>query len=76
MDIADEAAKYNEQFHRVAMDNHFASRPQADEQPLLIDGKRCCLDCEEPIDPRRLAAKPDAVRCTECASKKETLWKR
>jgi DnaK suppressor protein len=30
-----------------------------------------CKDCEEAIDPRRLAAEPFAVRCTTCQSRFE-----
>lgn len=30
-----------------------------------------CKDCEEAIDPRRLAAEPFAVRCTACQSRFE-----
>jgi phage/conjugal plasmid C-4 type zinc finger TraR family protein len=41
------------------------------EQPLVIDGERCCLDCEEPIEPERLAANPGAVRCVGCQHKHE-----
>lgn len=31
-----------------------------------------CIDCEEPIAPRRLAAVPWAARCLSCQEKKET----
>jgi DnaK suppressor protein len=41
------------------------------EQPLVIGGERCCLDCEEPIEPERLSANPDAVRCVVCQGKRE-----
>jgi DnaK suppressor protein len=30
-----------------------------------------CRDCEQEIDPRRLAALPYALLCTECASRRE-----
>jgi RNA polymerase-binding transcription factor len=30
-----------------------------------------CRDCEQEIDPRRLAALPYAVLCTECADRRE-----
>lgn len=30
-----------------------------------------CRDCEQDIDPRRLAALPYAVLCTECAQRRE-----
>lgn len=36
------------------------------EVALLIDGERVCVGCFEPIEPRRRAAMPDAVRCTQC----------
>lgn len=41
------------------------------EDPLVIAGERCCLTCEEPIEPERLAASPDAVRCVSCQRKRE-----
>jgi DnaK suppressor protein len=41
------------------------------EKALIIDGERCCLDCEDPIEPERLSANPDAVRCVGCQEKKE-----
>jgi len=44
---------------------------QVKEEPLMIDGRRCCLDCEEPISEKRLTANPDAVRCTPCQARKE-----
>ncbi len=27
---------------------------------------RACVDCDDPIDARRLAAAPAAIRCTHC----------
>ncbi len=30
-----------------------------------------CIDCEQPIDPRRLAALPYALLCTDCAQHRE-----
>jgi DnaK suppressor protein len=30
-----------------------------------------CMDCEQEIDPRRLAALPYALLCTECATRQE-----
>lgn len=30
-----------------------------------------CVDCDEPIDPRRLEFDPTALRCIDCASKLE-----
>lgn len=48
------------------------------EAPRVIDGVRHCLDCGEPIDKERLAARPESVRCIDCKErkeKKERLWK-
>ena len=42
-----------------------------EEAKLFINGQRCCLDCEEPIDPDRLKASPGAVRCVFCQRKRE-----
>ncbi|MBX3604756.1 MAG: TraR/DksA family transcriptional regulator [Piscinibacter sp.] len=30
-----------------------------------------CMDCDEPVDPRRLAAEPFAVRCAACQTRAE-----
>ena len=30
-----------------------------------------CVDCDEAIDPRRLAARPTAIRCTSCQTGQE-----
>lgn len=35
-----------------------------------------CIDCEEPIDPRRLLAHPAALRCARCQGLFETLRSR
>jgi len=64
-DIADKASEREQQLNSDAMQAHRA-RVQAAETPRLKDGHRVCLDCDDPIDPRRLAANPAAVRCTEC----------
>jgi len=75
MDGIDRAQAYSELYHDLAMKEHF-TRQTMPEATLIINGVRCCIDCEDPIDPRRLAAQPGAVRCTACASKKERIWKR
>jgi DnaK suppressor protein len=41
------------------------------EKQLIVDGRRLCLKCEEPIPDARLKANPDAVRCVECQAKHE-----
>lgn len=35
------------------------------------EGHQVCVDCLERIDPRRLAARPQAVRCLECQADEE-----
>jgi len=41
------------------------------EAPLVIDGQRCCRDCGQPIPAPRLAARPQAIRCIDCKTRKE-----
>lgn len=41
------------------------------EQPDEVDGTRYCLDCGHEIDPRRLAFRPESVRCVECQQIKD-----
>lgn len=38
---------------------------QPTHKPLIIDGVRCCLGCEEDIS-ERLKVLPNAVRCVIC----------
>ncbi|MBN6741784.1 TraR/DksA C4-type zinc finger protein [Acidithiobacillus sp. MC6.1] len=45
----------------------WACREAPDEDDA---GTRYCLDCAEPIDPKRVAA-VDAVRCVACATARE-----
>lgn len=48
-----------------------AERASSHEQPSVIEGRRVCLDCFEPILKRRLKANPRAVRCVECQEIRE-----
>lgn len=71
MDIIDDAQEMAE-FHRqqsirIALNGRYRER----EQPLIIDGVRCCLGCEDPISEDRLRLKPYAVRCTACQEQKD-----
>ena len=34
------------------------------------DGEVICIDCDLPIQPKRLRAKPNAARCIDC----QELW--
>ena len=73
MDIIDHAQELDQEFQQKALEAHkrrknFAEPP---EVQLIVDGIAYCLDCDEDIDPARLKARPDAVRCVECQGKKE-----
>ena len=45
-----------------------------DDEPLIINGVRCCMDCEKPIPPARLDLQPNARRCVKCQTKKEKRY--
>jgi phage/conjugal plasmid C-4 type zinc finger TraR family protein len=57
-----------EAFHRRRYGMEVA---RAEEDPFYIDGRRCCLDCEEPIPEARLRVNPGATRCMKCQGMKE-----
>lgn len=41
------------------------------EEPLIVDGVHCCVDCGGEIPPKRLEARPESVRCIDCKTYKE-----
>lgn len=43
-----------------------ALRADSGERPREYRGVRYCLDCDDPIDPRRIDALPSVVRCAFC----------
>jgi len=43
-------------------------RAQITDEPLMVNGQRLCLDCEEVIPAERLAVQPESVRCVPCKS--------
>ena len=59
MDLVDRAQAREEQDRELALRAHNARVAQA-------AGSGVCLDCKEPIDKRRLAANPAAIRCSDC----------
>lgn len=63
MDDADAAQAMEARERASAIARALAARP---ETPLYLNGRRCCLDCEEPLPAARLAARPEAVRCVGC----------
>ena len=65
MDECDAAQAVESLARRAALNRALADLA-GPEAPLYLDGRRCCLDCEEPIPAARLAARPEAVRCVTC----------
>jgi len=59
----------------VALKNQLAGAVET-EEPLIIDGMRCCVDCGEVIPEERLRARPESVRCIDCKTFKEVREKR
>ncbi|NQZ03611.1 TraR/DksA C4-type zinc finger protein [Idiomarina sp.] len=64
MDQFDRAQKL-EQMHRDRAINAAKRRP-SQQQPMVIDGIRVCIDCLDDIQIARLKHIPDAVRCISC----------
>lgn len=69
-DVVDRAGKYEEKQRQSNIDAQL-KKGQETETPRELAGVRYCLDCDEEIDARRVAFKPDVVRCVECQSFKE-----
>ncbi len=67
MDDADRAQRLEEQQRESAL----AARGAPAETPRTHHGARVCLGCDERIEAPRLAANPQAVRCTECQRRHE-----
>jgi len=68
-DIADNAQKFEQMERDAALRN----RTQPDEtSQLIVDGQVLCVDCEEPIDQRRLKYIVNASRCQQCQADFET----
>lgn len=71
MDEADLAQIVVEQALAQHLAAHRARQHAREAHPLGTPwtdaaGQRLCLDCGEPIDPRRLAALPGCIRCCDC----------
>lgn len=66
MDDADHAQRFaDQQAERILADarsRNAAAALAGASRPTL----RACVDCDDPIDARRLAAAPAAIRCTHC----------
>lgn len=68
MDIVDRAQQIEERILELAKKKPLNKIP---ETYFVIDGKRCCTDCDKPIPLRRLEAVPGAVRCVGCQTEYE-----
>lgn len=68
MDLGDRALEVEEADRKRAL-HQARSRPV--EPGLYVDGRRVCLDCEEPIPAARLERAPAAVRCWRCQTQRE-----
>jgi phage/conjugal plasmid C-4 type zinc finger TraR family protein len=76
VDDADRAQRTIEQTLADQLAAHRARQPAVGRMPAGrsathgqyggATGPRPCLDCGEPIDPRRLAAMPGCIRCVDC----------
>jgi DnaK suppressor protein len=64
MDDIDKAQQLQDLFQRKALKNQQRQTPEPDQ--WIEDGTMLCIDCGLEIDTGRLAAKPNAARCTEC----------
>lgn len=67
MDEADYAQVYEEQTRERALHN---LQQKKQEAPLIFNGVRVCIDCEEEINTKRVKLL-DAVRCQYCQSDHE-----
>jgi len=73
MQLADknDVATQIEETERERIINAHKYRPV--ETPLEIYGVRVCKNCEETIEPARLAALPTSVRCVFCQNDFDNL---
>lgn len=76
MDECDIAQEFEERDREIALKTALDASHRRDEDALYIDGRRCCLDCEEPISAFRLQVRPNAVRCMYCQKEKERKCQR
>lgn len=73
-DAIDTAQHLDELYRESAIIN--ALRHVNEEDPLIINGVRYCLDCEMPIPLKRLENEPKAVRCVSCQTIKEKRFRK
>jgi DnaK suppressor protein len=69
-DIYDRAQARELQNQQEAEARYRASlQPEPDQ--LVVAGVVICIDCDEPVQPARLKAKPNAARCIHCQNQYE-----
>lgn len=73
-DEIDRAQHYDELYREQALAAHFSKLRKSASTSAPFQGE--CIDCGEPIEPSRLLAMPNAVRCIECQTRKERRDKR
>lgn len=64
-DIYDRAQEREERNNQDAQRIHQARQSPEPEQ-VIVAGLVLCIDCDEPVQPARLKAKPNAARCIFC----------
>ena len=77
VDLYDRAQEREQEDRERAIQNQLlkgreTETPDEDEET----GIRYCLDCRHEIDPRRMAFRPESVRCVECQNFKDKRTKR
>lgn len=74
-DIIDRAKEVEMLNRETALQNQ-QQRASQHEEPRIVNGRRCCIDCDEPIPSERLEASPYAVRCVWCQEDFELAQRR
>ncbi len=66
-DDIDRAQQYDEMYRDQALNAHLNKLRSGAGMPPMEFGRPVeCVDCGEPIEPKRLQANPTAVRCIAC----------
>lgn len=68
-DQLDRARAIEMRQREAALQEALHTTPEPPQQ--IINGVVCCIDCDEPVSPQRLRAKPNAARCIHCQSQEE-----
>ncbi|WP_027853375.1 TraR/DksA C4-type zinc finger protein [Marinobacterium litorale] len=74
-DLYDRAQEREQQNTQDAQAHYRASLSPEPEQ-VIVAGCVLCIDCDEPVQAARLAAKPNAARCIYCQGEYEKEQRR